>query len=228
MRWIAAGAGRSAGGHLAWLVAAALVGFLVAFGGAGLGALPRDRFVLVHAVVTGGFLVAYARWARLKPADLCSNWPLGLALGALAAAFAVGFVLSQPASPGPHGLERAWSLLWLGLVYGAVDALLLTVLPVHCVWSMARRRAWLRRRTGWPAAGALSLAASAAVTAAYHLGFPEFRGPELVPPLIGNTAFALAYLLSASPLAPLAAHVALHVAAVLHAYATSIPLPPHA
>lgn len=36
--------------------------------------------------------------------------------------------------------------------------------------------------------------------------------------------FTLAYLLSASPIAPTCAHVAMHVAAVIHAYGASIPL----
>lgn len=39
--------------------------------------------------------------------------------------------------------------------------------------------------------------------------------------------FSLAYLLSGSPMAPVVAHAAMHVAAVIHAYGTSIPLPPH-
>ena len=65
------------------------------------------------------------------------------------------------------------------------------------------------------------------MTVAYHLGFPEFRGAAVWQPVIGNTVFTLAYLVSGSPAAPVVAHVAMHVAAVLHAFGTSVPLPPH-
>jgi hypothetical protein len=73
----------------------------------------------------------------------------------------------------------------------------------------------------------LSLIASLGVTAAYHLGFVEFRGPNLVQPLIGNGIVTLSYLLAGNPLAPVISHVAMHVAAVLHGMATTVQLPPH-
>jgi hypothetical protein len=72
----------------------------------------------------------------------------------------------------------------------------------------------------------LALGASLLITVTYHLGFPQFQGPAIVQPVIGNSVFALAYILSGSPLAPLAPHVALRVAAAIHAYGTSVPLPP--
>jgi hypothetical protein len=126
-----------------------------------------------------------------------------------------------------EGAALAWAVAWLGVVYGVVDALLLTVMPVYAAWSFGLARRWPASWPGRLLAGALALAASLAVTAAYHLGFPEFRGPQLVQPLIGNAVFTLCYLLSANAAAPVVAHVALHLAAAVHAYGTSIPLPPH-
>lgn len=225
--WIAATGTGSVRGHMAWLAAAALIGFLVSYGSVTLGSLPRTWFVLVHGVVTGGFLLCYARWAGVTATELRRNWPLGLALGVLAGAFSVSFVLSQPTSPGPQGLDRIPTLLWLGLVYGAIDALLLTVLPVYSVWRIARDLGWLRRWPGWLVTAGLALVASVLITVTYHLGFPEFQGPEILQPVIGNAVFTLVYILSASPLAPVLSHVALHIAAAVHAYDTSIPLPPH-
>lgn len=227
MRWIAAEAKGSARGLAAWLAAATLLGFLVSFSSVAVGSLPRDGFVLVHLAVTGAFLVSYARWSGLRGDAAWHNWRLGLLVGALAAIFSVAYVVAQPASPGPQGIDRALALLWLGLVYGTLDALFLTVLPVHAAWSIGWWLGWSDTWRGIGATALLGLLASLLVTAAYHLGFPEFQGREVIRPIIGNAVFTLAYLASASPLAPLLAHIALHLAAVLHAYGTSIPLPPH-
>jgi len=57
--------------------------------------------------------------------------------------------------------------------------------------------------------------------------FPEFRSPSLVVPLIGNTVVGLAYLLTRSPKAPMGAHIAMRVAAVLHGPDPTVPQPPH-
>jgi hypothetical protein len=65
------------------------------------------------------------------------------------------------------------------------------------------------------------------VTAAYHFGFPEYRGGGMVGPVIGNTTMTLGYLLTNNPLAAIFSHIAMHVAAVLHGPASVIQLPPH-
>jgi hypothetical protein len=134
--------------------------------------------------------------------------------------------LQQPPSARPEGPALVTALLWLGLVYGTLDALLLTVVPVLSVYG-SRPVDTLRRgraRIGW---AGLTLLASLAVTAAYHLGFDEYRGAGLIQPLIGNGLVTLAYLLAGNPLAPVIAHVIMHVAAVLHGMSTTVQLPPH-
>lgn len=214
-------------GHAVWLALAALIGFLVSFVGADLMALPRGWFVLLHVLVTGAFFALYSRWSGLSPMNFLWRRLSGVAWGAVAAAFAVWFVVSQPGSEGPEGVERALAVLWLGVVYGAIDALLLSVLPVFSTYRVAAVRGWLRSWRGRFVTALLALCTSLLVTLSYHLGFPEFRGPEIVQPLIGNAVFTLAYILSGSPLAALLSHVALHVAATVHAYGTSVPLPPH-
>jgi hypothetical protein len=78
----------------------------------------------------------------------------------------------------------------------------------------------------WAAAG-VGLAASIAVTSAYHLGFAEFRGIAVAGPIVGNAVLTLAYLASSSPWSPILGHVAMHVAAVLHGIDSTIQLPPH-
>lgn len=213
--------------EIAWLTAMVVVGFAVSYIGASILTLPRAGFVAVHALVSGAVVVAYAKWARVTLGSMFTGWRAGLALGVLAAVFSVEFVLSQPASSGPGGIALAGSLVWLGVAYGTIDALLLTVMPVHAAWRIANRLGWRTSRGGRIAAGIAALGASAAVTAAYHAGFPEFQGVAIVQPLVGNTVFSLVYVLSGNPLGAIGAHIALHVAAILHAYGTSIPLPPH-
>jgi membrane protease YdiL (CAAX protease family) len=73
----------------------------------------------------------------------------------------------------------------------------------------------------------MALLASAVVTALYHLGFAEYRGAQVLQPVLGNSIITLAYLLSGNPLAPILAHVMMHGAAVLHGPETTLQLPPH-
>jgi hypothetical protein len=224
--WIAADARGGAKGHVLWLAGALVLSFMTAFIGVSILALPRDVFVLLHVATSGVFVLSYARWAQLDVRMFSVRLWTGLLAGGAASVFSVVFVLSQPGSVGPTDVSLLWSILWLGIVYGALDALLLTVLPVTAAWAISGDRA-TRGIGAAISVGAASLAASATVTAAYHLGFPEFRGPELAQPLIGNTIITLAYLLSGNRASPIFAHIVLHVASVFHAYGTSIPLPPH-
>jgi hypothetical protein len=227
-RWITPDARGSKAGHLGWLIGAVLVGFVVSFVFADVLSAPRPWFVLVHTVISGAFLAGYAAWTGLDLKRLFLRHPrLGLTAGVVAGAVAVQFVLSGSGSPRPEGMELVWAVLWTGVVYGVVDALLLTVMPIFAVWSIGFEVGWSSSWPGRIATGFLALLASVLVTAAYHVGFPEFQSPQLVQPLIGNTLFSLAYLLTASPMAPILAHVAMHIAAVVHAHGTSIPLPPH-
>ena len=187
----------------------------------------RNTFVLAHAGATLSFLGVYVVATGVHPmVQLRLRWRAGLAVGLLAGALLAYGVQGQEPSSRPAGTALVGALAWLGVVYGALDALLLTVIPVLSVYG-SRAAEVLSRGTARLRWGALSLLASLGVTAAYHLGFAEFRGPGLVQPLIGNGVVTLAYLLAGNPLAPIIAHTAMHVAAVLHGMGTTAQLPPH-
>jgi hypothetical protein len=198
------------------------VGFACSALFAGLLQWPRAWFLAPYVFAVGVLFLAFARSEGVSLRTLWTErWRQGLAGAILAAAFGVASVLRQPGGPHPGGASLVLGVLWPGAVYGAVDALLLTVLPVLAVRGEGR--------PGPPAvtALALDLTASLAVTAAYHAGFPEFRGSALLSPLLGNGVFTLAYLLTRNPLTPTLGHMAMHVAAVLHGMESAVQLPPH-
>jgi len=213
--------------HLLWVMLAGLVGFAAAAIFSTWLHWHRNAFVLAYAGLTGAFLTGYFRAFRVPlMVQLRRRWLAGLVIGLLAGAVLAYGVSRQPPSSHPAGTALAASLVWLGLVYGSLDALLLTVVPVLSVYG-SRPPGLLSPAAARVRWALLALLASLAVTAAYHLGFAEFRSPTLLQPLIGNAVVTVAYLLTGNPVAPVLAHVIMHVAAVLHGMSTTVQLPPH-
>jgi hypothetical protein len=211
-----------------WVLAAGVLGFVTPALFVGMLRLPRPVFLVVYAGISAAFLFGYYRWSRADLGQaLRHQWLWGLAGAVLVGLFVVKNVLSQPASPSSSGLALAFDLLWLGVVYGTLDALLLSAMPIYAVWRSFSALGFIRAWPGRLVAGAVALTASLLVTAAYHAGYPEFRGPALAGPVIGNGVLGLAYLLTSNPLSSVIGHVAMHVAAVLHGPATTVQLPPH-
>ena len=213
--------------ELVWVGAAAILGFAVSAVFAGWLEVSRSWFVLAYAALTAPLFAGYVRWSGIDIVGLVRrhlSW--GLLGGAFIGAFVIFSVQRQDGGGRAGGLELTFDLLWWGLVYGLVDALLLNVLPVLATWRAMTTLGWTdtwRRRI---AAGALALGASMLVTAAYHLGFPEFRDADITDPLLGDIV-SLGYLLTNNPLTAVIAHVAMHIAAVLHGAEGTVQLPPH-
>jgi hypothetical protein len=214
--------------HLGWVMAAGLLGFAISMIFAGILRLPRNLYLIPYSGIAGLFFYAYVRWSGLSISELIRhNWVCGL-VGAIALAlFLVKNVLSQPISPTSNGLPLIWDLLWSGVVYGSMDALLLTVLPVFASWQAFTLLNWTSNLPGKILVGVIALLASVLVTAAYHLGYPEYRGAGMVGPVIGNTTMTLGYLITNNPLTAIFSHIAMHIAAVLHGPASVMQLPPH-
>ena len=210
-----------------WILALAAVGFLTSTVFATLLNLDRALFVAVWALFASVAWWRYSRQARVSiPTQLKRRWVGGVIVGLAIGWILVQTVVRQPASEATQGTELLVQLFWVGVIYGTVDALMLSILPVLILYA-ARPGSELANplsRLRW-AGGAI--AGSALVTAAYHAGFSEFQNPSLVGPLIGNLAVTLGYLLSGSPVAPILSHVLMHLAAVLHGAATTVQLPPH-
>lgn len=214
--------------HLLWIGGAIVVGYGVAALFSGMATFARPLFVLAHTLISGGFVFAYFRWSQVDLwAILRRRWLWGVVAAVAVGAFQVRNVLSQPASPSVTGVALLWDLLWLGVVYGAVDAFLLSILPVLATWQAFSHAGWAQ---GWfklIIIGVVALVSSLAVTAAYHLGFAEYQNQAIAGPLVGNAAGTLGYLATGNPLAALLSHISMHIAAVLHGPATTVQLPPH-
>lgn len=202
------------------------VGFALSGLLSGVLGLGRDAVVLGYTMLGGVILIAFFRLVITPvPETLQRHWRWGLMSGVALGALLTLAVVSQPPSGVPSGWHLAGALVWLGIVYGLFDGLLLTVAPVLALSGgetpelSSRQGAWRR--------GVLGLVASTLVTAAYHLGYAEFRGPKVVQPLVGNAVLTAGYLMTGSIATPLIGHVIMHGAAVLHGMETTAQLPPH-
>lgn len=214
--------------HLGWIIAAGLLGFAISMIFARILRLPRNLYLIPYIGIAGLFFYAYVRWSTLSISELIwRNWVWGLVGAIVLTLFTVKNVLSQPISPRSSGLPLILDLLWSGVAYGSMDALLLTVLPVFAAWQAFTLLNWTSNLPGKILVGAIALLASVLVTAAYHFGYPEYRSAGMVGPVIGNTTMTLGYLLTNNPLAAILSHIAMHIAAVLHGPASVMQLPPH-
>ena len=214
--------------YLGWVLAGGLLGLVISTVFSGWMQLSRRLFLIPYLFLSGAFLYGFYLWSQTDLISLFGqNWHWGLLAGAIVGALLVRNVLSQPASARSTGAGLFFDVLWVGLGYGAMDALLLNVMPVVAVWSGFSEIGWAVSWSGKIAVGALALLASLLVTLLYHLGYPEFRNRKVGLVLFGNALITLAYLVSTNPLGAIVSHVAMHVAAVFQGPETMIQLPPH-
>jgi hypothetical protein len=211
-----------------WILAAGAVGLLVSSLFSSVLHVPRNGFLVPYTVIVGAFLDGYRRWSKVDISQyMRHHWGWGFIGAVMVSMVMVVGVLQQPASPRPHGVELLFALVWAGVIYGTLDALLLTVMPVLAIQHMWEQLGIRQHWWGRLASAVAALAASLFVTAAYHWGYAEFRGPGVVQPLIGNALITLGYLLTMHPVTPVVAHVAMHIAAVMHGMESTVQLPPH-
>jgi hypothetical protein len=214
--------------YLGWIAAAGLLGFAISVIFARFLRLPRNIFLIPYIGLSSLFLYAYLKWSELSVLDLIQHhWIWGLGVAILLAAFTIKNILSQPASARAQGFALGFDLLWSGVIYGLVDALLLSVLPVLAAWQAFSLLNWTANWPGKFLVGGLAILASLFVTVAYHLGYPEYQRQGLFGPVIGNTTMTLGYLITTNPLAAVLSHIAMHIAGVLRGPASVVQLPPH-
>lgn len=213
--------------QLRWYAAAAVLGFAVPFIGSSTLDLHHDVYLGVYFVAVLALCTAYTVATGLDlGATVRRHWKLGVLLGVLFGIALVRNVLSEEGTPRPDGAYFVFELIWRGGIYGAVDALLLTVLPCLVVLrSLGGTLGTWRRRLAY---FATSLLLIVTITAVYHLGFEQYREDGVGAPETGNTIISMPMLLSTNPIGSVVDHAAMHISAVAHSYETEVRLPPPA
>jgi hypothetical protein len=211
--------------QLPWFCAAAVIGFAVPYLGSSLLALHHDVYLAIYFASVLALCAAYVRRTALDVGSTLSrHWKLGSLLGLVFGVALVRNVLTEDATAHPDGAYYVFELIWRGGVYGAVDALLLTVVPCLIVYRSlgGRLTTWRRRLVYF----GVSLALVWTITAVYHLGYTQYREDGIGAPETGNTIISMPMLLTTNPIGSIADHATMHISAVAHDYETEVRLPP--
>lgn len=206
-----------------WYVAGAVLAFVVPLVGAALLELQHDLYLLVYFTIVGTFLASFLAHVELDwRAWLRTRLWWSIATGVLVAFAVVRNVMNEASMTHPHGAFFWFEVVWRGVVYGTVDALLLFVFPAT-VAHVLLRDAQRRRRLKF---AGLTLLLTMGITATYHLGYPQFRDADLVQPEIGAVFTTVPAALTGNPLGAIVVHAPYHVAANVHTYRSATFLPP--
>ena len=100
----------------------------------------HDVYYGLYFAATLAMLAAYVRWEHVDVRALFArNWIWSAAIGGLTAvAVARNVVVNSDPTPRPHGPYFVFELLWRGVGYGTIDALLLTAFPCAVAYGMLR------------------------------------------------------------------------------------------
>jgi hypothetical protein len=208
-------------GVFVWFGGVALAAFIASWVLTDLLEVRRTLYVGLLALITAGLTAGYVAWSGQGSAFWNDNWPLGVLGAVVTGGFLAVSVRRLPVPSAGHHMD-AEEGLWEGLVYGAAEGLLLSVLPVVIVWQGLAAHGWTE---GWLTipAGLAALAGSAFVIVVHHLGYREFRNRKIIQALFGCGVLSLGSLLTASPIAAIGGHVVLHLAMLRR----GMELPPH-
>ncbi len=210
----------------AWFVFGSALAFAIPYVGVSQLHLQHDVYYGTYFAVTLAMLAAYVRTEQIDVRPLFTrHWRSSLIVGIPVAAFVVWNVFrTDDATSRPHGAYFVFELLWRGVGYGTIDALLLTAFPCVVAYTLLHGRVTtVFRRTRYMA---IAVPMILVITATYHLGYPQYRQDGVGKPEVGNTLISIPMLATANPVGSIAAHISMHVTAVTHSYETTVFLPP--
>jgi hypothetical protein len=212
-----------------WLAGGAALTFGVSWLGTTALGLQHDLYYLIYFTFALGYLGWFATKSDIAWGVVLRRnvwWSLGV--GALVAFAVARQIMGGEGTAHPGGGFYGFELVWRGIVYGAVDALILFVFPAVVAYLVLRGN---RQGVGRKAAFAgLVLLFSLVVSTTYHIGYSSYRGSELSKPLIGTMMADVPAMLTGNPAGAIVAHVTAHTTAVVHQYyggdGTNRSLPP--
>jgi hypothetical protein len=210
---------------LEWFGGGTALAFVVSFVGADVLELHHDLYLLIYFTIIGTFLATFFAHARR---DLLSMFRMNLAwsvgVGAIVAFALTRTVLNDPSTTHPTGAFYVFELVWRGLAYGTLDALVLFMFPATIAFLLMNGdRSGTRRKLAF---AGLTLVLSFGITATYHLGYAQFRGGDLVKPELGAVFANVPAMLTGNPAGAVLAHEVFHLTANTHAYHSGVFLPP--
>ena len=213
-------------GHLKWILLGVLVGFGASFVFGDLITLPLDLYYLIYFGIVVAFFTIYIKKTQLYLKEWFSRrWVWGILLGLVFGALMVQNVLSRPVTEKFTGPYLAWLIFWRGLIYGAIDGLLLSVFPWMVTWrAFDVEKKPLGKKIAF---GFLAWFFILVLTTAYHLGYADFRSKKMIEPNIGNTIISVPTLVSGNPIGSPMVHAIMHITAIIHSPKTELFLPPH-
>ena len=211
------------------LAGVALAAFVVAWIVTDVAHVARTPYVGVLVMWVAGLVVAALAWSGASAtAFITTNVEWALVAGVVAAAMSLPLVRRMPRSPHERGGALARTIAWEGVAYAAAEGVLLAALPVALAWVAFRDLGWTDGTWARVGSGALAVAAAVAVVLVHHLGYREFRSrgsrTKLAGALVVCGLQAVAFLVTGNVLAPVIAHVVLHIALVLR----GVEMPPAA
>ena len=123
--------------HWLWLAGGLALGFSIPFLLADVLELNRDLYYGLYAAAVVGYVGAWATMTGQSVRRLVSRrLGLAVALGIVAGAILTLMIYrTEDSTPRPDGIELAAAIVWRGVVYGAVDGLLLSVFPILVVFA---------------------------------------------------------------------------------------------
>ncbi len=213
--------------HATWFVGVSAIAFVVPLVFSSYLELQHDLYYLVYFVAVAAVLAVYVQASQISVSEVFGrNWKLSLALGLASGAFVTWSVLGRmDATHHPTGAYFAFEILWRGVLYGVMDALLLSAFPGLIAWQLMRGD--VAGVAGRITYGVLTLALVVIITATYHAGYKTLQNVRgISQPEIGNAIISVPMMASANPVGSVLAHVSMHVAAVTHAYESKDRLPP--
>jgi hypothetical protein len=212
---------------LAWFFGVAAAAFLVTWLVTDRGRVSRTPYIAVLTLVSLGLAASYVLASGTSVADLLtSNVLRAVMAGLVATALVLPLVRRLPTRPHATGARLLEEFGWEDVVYGVAEGVLLAALPVLTLWHAATDLGWTDAGVSRIVSGALALGGSLLVVLVHHLGYAEFRRREarrmLAGALVTCDLQAFAFLVTGSMLAPIVAHITLHLLMTMK----NVELPP--